>query len=169
MILCTRWFTFSILIFSTGGYDYRCDFASSIYSWPRSVPIRDIHILFNLMRVDFGNLFALSLSLPMLTERLNRFEWTIALLSIALSRCRRVINARDAKPLAVRSDSGNTIRFLLDPDPILPIYRSPYRFAPACNASRLRADKSLCARRAVAFIRPAFNHIGVQHGRCLTE
>lgn len=52
-------FTFPILIFSTGSHDYRCDFASHT-DHLFVTPIRtDIHILFNLMMVDFGNLFAL--------------------------------------------------------------------------------------------------------------
>jgi len=56
------------------------------------------------------------------SKRLNRLgERRCSSIDCTVSFCRRVINANDAKPPAVRGDSGNSIRFLLDPDPILPI------------------------------------------------
>lgn len=54
-----------------------------------------------------------------------------------VARCRRVINANDAKRLA-RRDCSRSIRSLLDPNPIVPICCSSYWTKLTSNKSTLR-------------------------------
>lgn len=54
-----------------------------------------------------------------------------------VARCRRVINANDAKRLA-RRDCSRSIRSLLDPNPIVPIRCSSYWTKLTSNKSTLR-------------------------------